>query len=77
MEYKSFDEWWNNEGRFIDPDTSDVPWFDKREALCHAAFEAAIEAGFRKVKTPLEIMASLWGKLSKQDKSAFLAMVGK
>ena len=26
--------------KFIDPDTEDVPWFDKREALCEAAYEA-------------------------------------
>lgn len=29
----AFEEWWSREGRFIDPDTEDVPWFDKRKVL--------------------------------------------
>ncbi len=37
-----FDEWWTREGKFIDPDTCDVPWIDKREALAQCAFRAAI-----------------------------------
>jgi hypothetical protein len=36
-----FEEWWSREGRWIDPDTSDVPWFDKRKELCGSAFIAA------------------------------------
>jgi hypothetical protein len=36
-----FTDWWETEGSFIDPDTSDVPWFDKRKSLCQAAFDAA------------------------------------
>ncbi|MDR3392459.1 MAG: hypothetical protein P4L77_12080 [Sulfuriferula sp.] len=36
----SFRDWWNSQGRMIDPDTEDVPWFDKREALCEAAYDA-------------------------------------
>lgn len=36
-----FDAWWKREGERIDPDTSDVPWFDKRRALAEAAWEAA------------------------------------
>ena len=35
-----FRDWWISQGKFIDPDTEDVPWFDKREALCEAAYEA-------------------------------------
>lgn len=38
----NFDEWWARVGRSIDPDTSDVPWEDKRRALAEAAFDAAI-----------------------------------
>lgn len=37
-----FDEWWERDGRFIDPDTSDVPWFDKRKGLAAYAFHAAM-----------------------------------
>ena len=36
----SFDEWWRADGAYIDPDTSDVPWFDKRQELARLAFEA-------------------------------------
>lgn len=49
--------------------------FEKVKENKLTANQAAIEAGFRKVKTPLEIMATLWGKLTPQDKQAFLAMV--
>ena len=38
---KPFDEWWSREGMFIDPDTDDVPWFDKRKALAEKAFAVA------------------------------------
>jgi hypothetical protein len=38
---ETFEQWWNRHGRFIDPDTEDVPWFDKRKALAELAFEAA------------------------------------
>jgi len=37
-----FDAWWSRRGQFIDPDTSDVPWHDKRKALAEAAFDAAM-----------------------------------
>ena len=39
---ETFDEWWARKGRFIDPDTEDVPWFDKRKALAEEAFRAAV-----------------------------------
>jgi hypothetical protein len=39
-----FENWWEEEGRFIDPDTSDVPWFDKRKELAGLAFVAASQA---------------------------------
>jgi hypothetical protein len=38
----SFDKWWVDDGSFIDPDTDDVPWFDKRKELCWCAFRDAI-----------------------------------
>ncbi len=40
-----FDKWWQEEGKMIDPDTEDVPWFDKRQALADLAFEAGIKCG--------------------------------
>lgn len=40
-----FENWWRDEGRMIDPDTDDVPWFDKREALANIAYEAGWKAG--------------------------------
>lgn len=42
MLYEQFSAWWLADGQFHDPDTDDVPWFDKRRALCWIAyFEAA------------------------------------
>lgn len=38
-----FDAWWICEGRYIDPDTADVSWFDKRKALAEAAFDAGVK----------------------------------
>lgn len=35
---EDFESWWTSDGRFIDPDTSDVPWFDKRKELAALAF---------------------------------------
>lgn len=43
-----FDKWWQEEGKMIDPDTEDVPWFDKRQALADLAFEAGIKCGMAK-----------------------------
>ena len=40
----TFAEWWLLEGQFIDPDTADVPWFDKRESLCRDAFDAGCKS---------------------------------
>jgi hypothetical protein len=35
-----FDAWWQQDGRGYDPDTEDVPWFDKRKGLAEYAFDA-------------------------------------
>ena len=40
-EMETFDQWWQRDGKFYDPDTDDVPWFDKRKELAERAFEAA------------------------------------
>lgn len=37
---KDFDTWWSADGQYLDPDTSDVPWFDKRRGLAEYAFIA-------------------------------------
>jgi hypothetical protein len=42
FEKVGFEKWWQEEGRRLDPDTSDVPWFDKRQGLAELAFEAGI-----------------------------------
>lgn len=42
---KAFEKWWSDEGIYIDPDTSDVPWFDKRKELCEYAWDAAFALG--------------------------------
>jgi hypothetical protein len=39
-----FDNWWRTEGAYIDPDFSEVDWYDKRRELCFYAYRAAKEA---------------------------------
>jgi hypothetical protein len=41
----TFQKWWDEQGHYLDPDTEDVSWFDKRAALAEAAFEAGVEFG--------------------------------
>lgn len=52
---KEFDKWWSEDGSYIDPDTSDVPWFDKRKELCFYAFRAA-----RNVSAPIPSVVPEW-----------------
>jgi len=40
-----FDKWWQEDGRMLDPDTEDVPWFDKRKELAELAFAKGVEIG--------------------------------
>lgn len=40
MSLTNFDEWWEKTGKSIDPDTEDVPWYDKRKELARMAYEA-------------------------------------
>ena len=42
---KTFENWWSTDGRMYDPDTEDVPWFDKRKALAALAFDKGVEIG--------------------------------
>ena len=39
---EAFEEWWDRYGFNVDPDTSDVPWYDKRKGLAEIAFAAAM-----------------------------------
>ena len=41
-----FEKWWSDEGQWLDPDTSDVSWYDKREGLAGYAFKAGVKIGF-------------------------------
>jgi hypothetical protein len=42
--WSDFDEWWQCDGKYFDPDTDDVPWFDKRKELAEYAWHRAKEA---------------------------------
>ena len=43
--HQQFQNWWDNEGKSIDPDTEDVSWFDKRKGLAERAFNTGLELG--------------------------------
>ena len=45
MPDKTFETWWAEDGRMYDPDTEDVPWFDKRKELAELAFAKGVEIG--------------------------------
>lgn len=36
----AFEKWWQDDGVFYDPDTDDVPWYDKRKELAAYAYRA-------------------------------------
>jgi hypothetical protein len=33
-----FEKWWDSDGKYFDPDTEDVPWYDKRAELAEYAW---------------------------------------
>lgn len=39
-----FDSWWIENGRFYDPDSSDIDWYDKRRLLAEYVWSNAIAA---------------------------------
>jgi hypothetical protein len=39
----TFDEWWDNDGKYYDPDWDDIPWYDKRKSLAEYAWHRALE----------------------------------
>ena len=38
--YEASENWWRKDGIYIDPDTKDVDWYDKRAELAKIAFMA-------------------------------------
>ncbi len=42
LDSSAFEKWWEEAGQYYDPDSSDVPWFDKRKELAREAFNAAV-----------------------------------
>lgn len=42
---KKASEWWRGDGQYIDPDTENVDWFDKRRELAELAYIAGFKAG--------------------------------
>ncbi len=53
---KLFDDWWQNDGRTIDPDVAEVSWYDKRKELAGVAFyQGMIAAGWRHTEAAEEI----------------------
>lgn len=45
IDEKLASDWWHADGRFIDPDESSVPWYDKRHLLAQMAYCAGYNAG--------------------------------
>lgn len=43
----AFENWWDSRGKFIDPDSDEVPWYDKRKGLAEEAFRAALRSTAR------------------------------
>ena len=39
----AFMDWWISDGQYIDPDSADVSWFDKRRELALLAWIAATD----------------------------------
>jgi hypothetical protein len=66
MKMETFEEWWNRVGRFYDPDTEDVPWFDKRKELAELAFRS----GWQSVTGKIELGDESAWLLEKQNKGA-------
>lgn len=50
----SFEQWWIETGRFYDPDTTDVSWYDKRESLAKLAYEAAIDEATKELQAEVD-----------------------
>lgn len=40
-----FEEWWRKDGVYLDPDSSEVDWYDKRKELAAYAYLAGFAAG--------------------------------
>ncbi len=44
-----FEIWWDSTGRYIDPDTDDVSWYDKRKELAGHAYLAGREGTKKRI----------------------------
>lgn len=68
-----FDAWWSADGMYIDPDTDDVPWFDKRRGLAMAAFQAGLLSPNQSAATETDVERAqkllniLWGGVTNSD----------
>ena len=51
-----FDDWWLSDGKFFDPDFSEVQWFDKRKALAEYAWHKARLSAQRLLATDNEMV---------------------
>lgn len=60
---EQFESWWNNSGKSYDPDTSDVPWYDKRKALAREAFMHALSRNQPAIVGYLEAQSTV-GRIS-------------
>lgn len=58
--YTAFERWWQDQGRLLDPDYSDVSWFDKRKELCRHAWGAAQAGHWNDPEDPPEKPGEVW-----------------
>lgn len=72
MTDKAFEKWWAEDGRMYDPDTEDVPWFDKRKELAELAFAKGLEVGTANSQSPSKPKedAPVEGMLSREEREA-------
>lgn len=53
---EAFEQWWQADGRFYDPDTEGVSWFDKRKELAAVAFQAGVKEEQKAVRQKITKM---------------------
>lgn len=62
-----FMEWWQRDGKFYDPDTEDVDWFDKRVELAEYTFTRARLEADRQLEECAAALMKLWKHTAKMD----------
>jgi hypothetical protein len=55
-----FDDWWQADGKFFDPDTDDVPWFDKRKELAEYAYQRGRRGHWMQAKVLRVVLRGHW-----------------